>query len=85
MKFVKALSKALSNLPMKVSFCLLYFSGKLQAIREANVFFVDQLDRHSVPRMPWHDAGAVVYEEAARDLARHFIQRWNACKVYQKI
>ncbi|GAU94669.1 hypothetical protein RvY_06398-2 [Ramazzottius varieornatus] len=41
----------------------------------------DQLDRHAVPRMPWHDAGAVVYEEAARDLARHFIQRWNACKV----
>lgn len=31
--------------------------------------------------MPWHDIGSVVYGSAARDVARHFIQRWNACKV----
>lgn len=30
--------------------------------------------------MPWHDIHALVYGEAARDLARHFIQRWNATK-----
>ncbi|OQV12648.1 Phospholipase D1 [Hypsibius exemplaris] len=41
----------------------------------------DQLDRNEVPRMPWHDIGGVMYEHGARDLARHFIQRWNACKV----
>ena len=50
-------------------------------ISNAEVFHTDLLDRNEVPRMPWHDVGAAVYESAARDLARHFIQRWNACKV----
>jgi phospholipase D1/2 len=31
--------------------------------------------------MPWHDIGAVVYGKAARDVARHFIQRWNYTKL----
>ena len=43
--------------------------------------FVDSIDRLTTPRMPWHDAGVVVFEEVARDVARHFIQRWNIHKV----
>ncbi|CAH2979630.1 unnamed protein product [Chilo suppressalis] len=43
--------------------------------------FVDLVDRHSTPRMPWHDIGVVVQDAAARDIARHFIQRWNAIKL----
>ena len=31
--------------------------------------------------MPWHDIGGVVYGKAARDVARHFIGRWNMTKV----
>lgn len=31
--------------------------------------------------MPWHDIGCVVQGAAARDVARHFIMRWNAIKV----
>lgn len=31
--------------------------------------------------MPWHDIGVMVTGNAARDVARHFIQRWNAIKV----
>ncbi|KAL4718254.1 hypothetical protein ACJJTC_002346, partial [Scirpophaga incertulas] len=31
--------------------------------------------------MPWHDVGIVVQGAAARDVARHFIQRWNAIKL----
>lgn len=31
--------------------------------------------------MPWHDVGMCVHGEAARDVARHFIQRWNATKL----
>jgi len=31
-------------------------------------------------RTPWHDVGCCVYGAGARDLARHFIQRWNATK-----
>lgn len=31
--------------------------------------------------MPWHDVATVVYGQAARDVARHFIERWNAVKL----
>ena len=30
--------------------------------------------------MPWHDIALYVEGPAARDAARHFIQRWNAIK-----
>lgn len=43
--------------------------------------FADFIDRHSTPRMPWHDIGSAVHGKAARDVARHFIQRWNFTKV----
>ena len=43
--------------------------------------FTDSVDRHKTPRMPWHDIGLFVEGAAARDVARHFIQRWNAIKV----
>lgn len=42
--------------------------------------FKDIVDRHQTPRMPWHDIGLFVEGPAARDVARHFIQRWNAVK-----
>lgn len=42
---------------------------------------LDFIDRHKTPRMPWHDIASVVHGKAARDVARHFIQRWNFTKV----
>ncbi|XP_034255321.1 phospholipase D1 isoform X2 [Thrips palmi] len=42
--------------------------------------YQDFIDRSTTPRMPWHDIGALVLGAAARDVARHFIQRWNAVK-----
>jgi len=42
---------------------------------------LDFIDRHTTPRMPWHDIASVVHGKAARDVARHFIQRWNFTKV----
>jgi phosphatidylserine/phosphatidylglycerophosphate/cardiolipin synthase-like enzyme len=35
--------------------------------------------------MPWHDEALVVFGKAARDVARHFIQRWNIHKVRKTI
>ena len=32
--------------------------------------------------MPWHDIASAVYGAAARDVGRHFIQRYNFTKVY---
>lgn len=43
--------------------------------------FVDFIDRVTTPRMPWHDIGVCVQGASARDVARHFIQRWNAAKL----
>ncbi|XP_008591106.1 PREDICTED: phospholipase D1-like [Galeopterus variegatus] len=31
--------------------------------------------------MPWHDIASAVHGKAARDVARHFIQRWNFTKI----
>ncbi|KAL2081324.1 hypothetical protein ACEWY4_023177 [Coilia grayii] len=46
--------------------------------------FDDFIDRYKTPRMPWHDIGVAVHGRAARDVARHFIQRWNFTKLVKK-
>ena len=43
--------------------------------------YEDFIDRKEIARTPWHDIAAVVYGAAARDVGRHFIQRWNFTKV----
>nr|XP_040037022.1 phospholipase D2 [Gasterosteus aculeatus aculeatus] len=45
--------------------------------------FEDNIDRTQVPRMPWRDLSAAVHGKAARDVARHFIQRWNFTKIFK--
>ncbi|KAL1715411.1 hypothetical protein EV715DRAFT_256257 [Schizophyllum commune] len=37
----------------------------------------DMYDRTKIPRMPWHDVAMQIVGQPARDLARHFVQRWN--------
>ncbi|CAF3774251.1 unnamed protein product [Rotaria sp. Silwood1] len=55
-----------------------YYQKDFESIEK---FDEDYIDRKLVPRMPWHDEILVVSGEAARDCARHFIQRWNIHKV----
>ena len=43
---------------------------------------VDTHPRDKEARMPWQDVASAVYGPAARDVARHFIQRYNFTKVY---
>ncbi|CEP06786.1 hypothetical protein [Parasitella parasitica] len=38
------------------------------------------VDKKVTPRMPWHDVTLGVVGPIARDIARHFIQRWNFLK-----
>uniref|UniRef100_A0A671SWK0 Phospholipase n=1 Tax=Sinocyclocheilus anshuiensis TaxID=1608454 RepID=A0A671SWK0_9TELE len=47
--------------------------------------FDDFIDRYKTPRMPWHDIGVLVHGKAARDIARHFIQRWNFTKLLRSV
>jgi len=42
------------------------------------------IDRTVTPRLPWHDIHCAVFGKPARDVARHFIQRWNFTKVYSR-
>ena len=58
-----------------------YCNAYREDIKECHIHDKDQFERTEVPRMPWRDQGMVVVGESARDLARHFIQRWNHCKV----
>ncbi|RNA10079.1 phospholipase D2 isoform X1 [Brachionus plicatilis] len=57
-----------------------YCNFNVKDVRDVDTPFKDLIDRASVPRMPWHDVGGVVCGPAARDIARHFIQRWNYIK-----
>ena len=41
----------------------------------------DELDRGKYPRMPWHDVQCALWGPPCRDVARHFVQRWNYAKV----
>ncbi|WFD41697.1 phospholipase D [Malassezia psittaci] len=39
---------------------------------------MDLIPRDKCPRMPWHDVGTQLFGQPARDLCRHFCQRWNS-------
>lgn len=45
----------------------------------------DEFDRQKYPRMPWHDVHCALWGPPCRDIARHFVQRWNHAKVYTKL
>uniref|UniRef100_UPI00358E9524 phospholipase D1-like isoform X1 n=1 Tax=Myxine glutinosa TaxID=7769 RepID=UPI00358E9524 len=63
-----------------------YWHGKdycnfiLKDFEQLDKPFDDFIDRFRTPRMPWHDIGVAVHGASARDVARHFIQRWNFTK-----
>ncbi|KAL8100395.1 phospholipase D zeta 1 isoform X2 [Apium graveolens] len=40
----------------------------------------DEIDREKYPRMPWHDVHCALWGPPCRDVARHFVQRWNYAK-----
>lgn len=46
---------------------------------------LDHLDRSIEHRMPWHDIAVCLYGQSARDVARHFIQRFNFTKVREML
>jgi hypothetical protein len=71
---MKKISKHLINTVKVIIF--LFFSYCFFIINN-----IDYIDRTTVPRMPWHDEALVVFGKVARDVARHFIQRWNIHKV----
>ncbi|KAI0977875.1 hypothetical protein GJ496_001890 [Pomphorhynchus laevis] len=57
-----------------------YSNSYLKDFADVKDYYIDSLNRSCEPRMPWHDEASVVLGDAAQDVARHFIQRWNQAK-----
>lgn len=54
-----------------------YSNARICDFHDLDKPFESMYDRKKIPRMPWHDVHMMTIGEAARDMARHFVQRWN--------
>ncbi|CAK7233680.1 Phospholipase D1 [Sporothrix bragantina] len=54
-----------------------YSNPRVQDFFSLREPYKEMYDRTKVPRMPWHDVGMQIVGQPARDLTRHFVQRWN--------
>lgn len=54
-----------------------YSNPRVQDFYALDKPYDEMYDRQCVPRMPWHDIHMQVVGQPARDLTRHFVQRWN--------
>ena len=72
----------LSDMPKDADHCQLwpgkdYSNPRVQDFYGLDKPYEEMYDRAKVPRMPWHDIHMQVVGQPARDLTRHFVQRWN--------
>ena len=54
-----------------------YSNPRIHDFFELDKPYEDMYDRKQTPRMPWHDISMALTGQPARDIARHFVQRWN--------
>ncbi|KAH8428924.1 phospholipase D [Aspergillus melleus] len=54
-----------------------YSNPRIQDFYDLDKPYEEMYDRNITPRMPWHDISMHVVGQPARDLTRHFVQRWN--------
>lgn len=71
-----------SDLPKDADHCQLwpgkdYSNPRVQDFYNLQEPYAEMYDRSKIPRMPWHDVSMQVVGQPARDLTRHFVQRWN--------
>ncbi|KAL8725552.1 MAG: hypothetical protein Q9166_007275 [cf. Caloplaca sp. 2 TL-2023] len=72
----------LSSMPKDADHCQSwpgkdYSNPRVQDFYALDKPYEEMYDRSKVPRMPWHDISMQVVGQPARDLTRHFVQRWN--------
>lgn len=72
----------ISEVPKDADHCQLwpgkdYSNPRVQDFYDLDKPYEEMYDRAKVPRMPWHDIHMQVVGQPARDLTRHFVQRWN--------
>lgn len=71
-----------TNMPKDADHCQLwpgkdYSNPRVQDFYALDKPYEEMYNRDVVPRMPWHDISMQVVGQPARDLTRHFVQRWN--------
>ncbi|EGW32412.1 uncharacterized protein SPAPADRAFT_67029 [Spathaspora passalidarum NRRL Y-27907] len=54
-----------------------YSNPRVKDFFDLNKPYESMYDRNITPRMPWHDVHMFTAGKLARDLSRHFVQRWN--------
>ena len=54
-----------------------YSNPRVQDFYALDRPYEEMYDRTKVPRMPWHDISMQIVGQPARDVGRHFVQRWN--------
>ena len=54
-----------------------YSNPRVQDFFNLDQPWEEMYDRLKTPRMPWHDIAMQLVGQPARDIARHFVQRWN--------
>ncbi|PIA89491.1 Phospholipase D1 [Cercospora beticola] len=54
-----------------------YSNPRVQDFYNLDRPYEEMYDRTKVPRMPWHDIAMQLVGQPARDVGRHFVQRWN--------
>lgn len=57
-----------------------YSNPRIKDFYKVSQYDMELIDKQSAPRMPWHDIHTAMTGPPARDIARHFIQRWNFIK-----
>lgn len=71
-----------SDMPKDADHCQLwpgkdYSNPRVQDFYALDKPYEEMYDRTNIPRMPWHDIHMQIVGQPARDLTRHFVQRWN--------
>ena len=54
-----------------------YSNPRVQDFYALDKPYEEMYNRSKIPRMPWHDISMQLVGQPVRDLARHFVQRWN--------
>ncbi|KAG0048319.1 hypothetical protein BGZ83_006692 [Gryganskiella cystojenkinii] len=57
-----------------------YSNPRIKDFANVKEYNNDLIERKLLGRMPWHDVSIGVAGQPARDIARHFVQRWNFVK-----
>ncbi|KAF8965990.1 hypothetical protein BGZ46_000489 [Entomortierella lignicola] len=57
-----------------------YSNPRVKDFANVKEYNNDLIERKLVSRMPWHDVSIGVAGQPARDIARHFVHRWNFVK-----